>query len=35
MAQVHIIRHKPGAIFSTPVEVIIVDDRQNIVRGAG
>eukprot|EP01052_Picozoa_sp_SAG31_P025162 SAG31_NODE_2191_length_6228_cov_2.962806_6_plen_208_part_00 len=28
----HIIRHKPGAVFSTPVEVIIVDDRQNIVR---
>jgi hypothetical protein len=36
MAHVHIIRHNPGSpptgVFSTPLEVVIVDDRQNIVR---
>ena len=32
MAQVSIIRHQPAAVFSTPVEVIIVDDQQNLVR---
>lgn len=32
MAHVNIIRHKPAAVFSTPVEVIVVDDRQNVVR---
>ena len=32
MAQVSIIRHQPAAVFSTPVEVIIVDDKQNLVR---
>ena len=36
MALVHIIRHNPGSppagVFSTPLEVVIVDDRQNVVR---
>lgn len=32
MPHVHIVRHKPAAIFSNPVEVIIVDDKQNVVR---
>ena len=32
MAHGNIIRHKPAAVFSTPVEVIVVDDQQNLVR---
>ena len=32
MAEVHIIHHKPGPVFSAMVEVVLVDDRQNVVR---
>jgi hypothetical protein len=32
MPEVHIVHHNPGAVFSTPVEVITVDDRDNVVR---
>ena len=32
MAQVHIIRHKPGAVFCGTAEVVLIDDDHNIVR---
>ena len=32
MAQVHIIRHNPGAVFCNPCEVIQVDDYGKITR---
>jgi enamine deaminase RidA (YjgF/YER057c/UK114 family) len=32
MAQVHIVRHNPGAVFSQTTEVILVGDDQKVVR---
>jgi len=32
MAQVHIIRHKPGAVFCGTAEVVLVDDNHDVVR---
>lgn len=32
MAQVHIIRHQPGAVFCGAAEVILVDDQSNVFR---
>ena len=32
MAQVHIIRHKPGAVFCGTAEIVLIDDNQDVVR---
>ena len=32
MAEVNIIRHRPGAVFCNPCEVITVDDDGKVVR---
>lgn len=32
MAKVHIVRHKPGAVFCGTAEVILIDDKNNISR---
>ena len=32
MAQVHIVRHNPGAVFCNPSEVITIDDDNKVVR---
>ena len=32
MAQVHIIRHSPGAVFCNPLEAILIDDDERVIR---